>query len=33
MKNRMNPHSIWDGAEPHGDWSNPAPIPGEFDKK
>ena len=33
MKNRMNPHSVWDGAEPRGDWSNPAPIPGEFDKK
>ncbi len=33
MKNRMNPHSIWDGAEPRGDWSNPAPIPGEFDKQ
>ncbi len=33
MKNRMNPHSPWDGAEPRGDWSNPAPIPGEFNKK
>jgi general secretion pathway protein D len=33
MKNQMNPHSIWDGAEAQGDWSNPAPIPGEFDKK
>ena len=33
MKSRMNPNSIWDGAEPHGDWSNPAPMPGEFDKK
>jgi general secretion pathway protein D len=33
MKNRMNPNTIWDGAEPHGDWSNPAPVPGEFDKK
>jgi general secretion pathway protein D len=32
MKNRMNPNSIWDGAEPRGDWSNPAPVPGEFDK-
>jgi general secretion pathway protein D len=32
VKNRMNPHSIWDGAQPRGDWSNPAPIPGEFDK-
>jgi len=33
LKSHMNPNSIWDGAEPHGDWSNPAPVPGEFDKK
>jgi type II secretory pathway component GspD/PulD (secretin) len=33
MKNRMNPKTIWDGAEPHGDWSNPAPVPGEFNGK
>jgi type II secretory pathway component GspD/PulD (secretin) len=33
MKNRMNPNTIWDGAQPRGDWSNPAPMPGEFDKK
>jgi type II secretory pathway component GspD/PulD (secretin) len=33
LKHRMNPKSIMDGAEPYGDWSNPAPIPGEFDKK
>jgi type II secretory pathway component GspD/PulD (secretin) len=26
MKNRMNPNSVWDGAEPGGDWSNPAPV-------
>jgi type IV pilus assembly protein PilQ len=32
MKSRINPHSIWDGATPRGDWSNPAPIPGEYDK-
>jgi type IV pilus assembly protein PilQ len=32
MKGRMNPNTIWDGAQPRGDWSNPAPIPGEFDK-
>jgi type II secretory pathway component GspD/PulD (secretin) len=32
MKNRMNPNSIWDGSEPRGDWSNPVPVPGEFDK-
>ena len=29
----MNPTTIWDGAEPRNDWSNPAPAPGEFDKK
>jgi hypothetical protein len=28
----MNPNSIWDSAEPLGDWSNPVPVPGEFDK-
>jgi general secretion pathway protein D len=33
MKNRINPNTIWDGAQPRGDWSNPAPIAGEFDKK
>jgi type II secretory pathway component GspD/PulD (secretin) len=33
MKSPMNPNSIWDSAEPLGDWSNPAPAPGEFDKK
>jgi type II secretory pathway component GspD/PulD (secretin) len=32
MKSRMNPSTVWDGAEPHGDWSNPVPVPGEFDK-
>jgi type II secretory pathway component GspD/PulD (secretin) len=32
MKSPMNPNTIWDGAEPRGDWSNPAPVPGEFDK-
>ena len=32
MTSRMNPNSIWDGAEPRGDWSNPAPVAGEFDK-
>jgi type II secretory pathway component GspD/PulD (secretin) len=32
MKSRMNPSTVWDGAEPRGDWSNPAPVPGEFDK-
>jgi type II secretory pathway component GspD/PulD (secretin) len=33
MKSRMNPNTVWDGAEPRGDWSNPVPVPGEFDKK
>jgi type II secretory pathway component GspD/PulD (secretin) len=33
MKSPMNPNSIWDSAEPLGDWSNPAPTPGEFNKK
>jgi type II secretory pathway component GspD/PulD (secretin) len=33
MKSPMNPNSIWDGAQPRGDWSNPVPVPGEFDKK
>lgn len=32
IKAHMNPSSVWDGAEPRGDWSNPAPEPGEFDK-
>jgi type II secretory pathway component GspD/PulD (secretin) len=32
MKSRINPNSVWDGAEPHGDWSNPAPVAGEFGK-
>jgi type II secretory pathway component GspD/PulD (secretin) len=32
MKNRMNPNSVWDGSEPRGDWSNPVPVTGEFDK-
>jgi type II secretory pathway component GspD/PulD (secretin) len=33
MKSGMNPNTIWDGSEPRGDWSNPAPMPGEFDKR
>ena len=33
MKSPMNPHSMWDGAEPRTDWSNPAPLPAEFDKQ
>jgi type II secretory pathway component GspD/PulD (secretin) len=33
MKSRMNPSTVWDGAEPRGDWSNPVPVPGEFDQK
>jgi type II secretory pathway component GspD/PulD (secretin) len=33
MKSGMNPNTIWDGAEPRGDWSNPVPVAGEFDKR
>jgi len=33
LKSGMNPNTIWDGSEPRGDWSNPAPVPGEFDKR
>jgi type II secretory pathway component GspD/PulD (secretin) len=29
MKEQMNPNSAWDKPEPS--WSNPAPVPGEFD--
>jgi len=32
MKSPMNPSTMWDSAQPNGDWSNPAPTPGEFDK-
>jgi type II secretory pathway component GspD/PulD (secretin) len=32
MKSPMNPNTMWDGAQPAGDWSNPVPTPGEFDK-
>ncbi|HTB84823.1 MAG TPA: secretin N-terminal domain-containing protein [Candidatus Sulfotelmatobacter sp.] len=31
MKTRMDPHTWWDSGEARGDWSNPAPVPGEFD--
>lgn len=32
MRSPMNPHHLWDGAEPdvEGGWSNPAPLPDEF---
>jgi general secretion pathway protein D len=33
MRSPMNPHKPWDGAEPETDWSNPAPIPAEFEKR
>jgi type II secretory pathway component GspD/PulD (secretin) len=33
MKSPMNPHTMWDSAQPAGDWSNPVPDPGEFDVK
>jgi type II secretory pathway component GspD/PulD (secretin) len=29
-KSPMNPNTLWDGAKPRGDWSNPAPVQGEF---
>ena len=32
MKSPMNPNTMWDSAQLSGDWSNPAPSPGEFDK-
>jgi type II secretory pathway component GspD/PulD (secretin) len=32
MKSPMNPNRMWDSAKPRGDWSNPVPTPGEFDK-
>ena len=32
MKQPMNPNTMWDGAQPRGNWSNPLPAaPGEFD--
>ena len=30
MPQPMNPHKPWDGAEPESGWSNPVPVPGEF---
>jgi type II secretory pathway component GspD/PulD (secretin) len=33
MKSPMDPNSIWDAAQKVGDWSNPAPVAGEFSKK
>ena len=32
MKNRMNPNTVWDGAEPGGDWSKPSAASGDFVK-
>jgi type II secretory pathway component GspD/PulD (secretin) len=29
MKSPMNPKTVWDGAEPHGDWSDPVPDTSE----
>jgi len=32
MKSPMNPHTVWDSAQPRGEWNNPLPDqPGEFD--
>ncbi len=33
MRTGINPNTIWDGSEPRGDWSNPAPTPGEYNSK
>jgi type II secretory pathway component GspD/PulD (secretin) len=30
MRSVMNPHKMWDGAEPESGWDNPVPMPGEF---
>ena len=30
MREPMNPHKPWDGAEPISGWNNPAPMPGKF---
>ncbi len=30
MKSPMNPNHSWDSGQPRGNWSNPAPEPGEF---
>jgi type II secretory pathway component GspD/PulD (secretin) len=32
MKSPMNPHNWWDSAQPRGDWSNPVPTAGEFNR-
>jgi len=32
MKSPMNPHKWWDSAQPRGDWSNPVPTAGEFNR-
>lgn len=31
MREPMDPHKPWDGAEPESGWNNPVPVPGEFD--
>jgi type II secretory pathway component GspD/PulD (secretin) len=33
MKSPIKQNSMWDSALPRGDWSNPAPGPGELSKK
>lgn len=33
MKSPMNPNKFMDGAQQSGNWSNPVPVPGEFDSK
>jgi type II secretory pathway component GspD/PulD (secretin) len=32
MKSPMNPNTWWDSSKPRGDWSNPVPTPGEFNR-
>jgi type II secretory pathway component GspD/PulD (secretin) len=33
MKSPLNPRTMWDSGAARGNWSNPAPNPGEFDGK
>ena len=33
MKSPLDPHTMWDSGEARGNWSNPAPRPGEFTGK
>jgi general secretion pathway protein D len=33
MKAPLDPRTLWDGGQPRGNWSNPAPASGEFTGK